>query len=153
MLFVGDDWAEDHHDLEIEDQDGHRLARARLPEGLVGITRLHTLLAEHAPADWAELPAEQIAAQVVVGIAHQIVTFHNGTHRSVRGTNSENQSTPSWSGTPLLLTYRARRPILYRNRSSELQTGSVVGFVRRIGDRILRQIPGRDDVGIDGWRP
>jgi len=68
VLFVGDDWAEDHHDLEIVDQDGHRLARARLPEGLVGITRLHTLIAEHAPADWAELPAEQIAAQVVVGI-------------------------------------------------------------------------------------
>jgi len=39
LLFVGDDWAEDHHDLKIEDQDGHRLARARLPEGLVGITR------------------------------------------------------------------------------------------------------------------
>jgi len=41
VLFIGDDWAEDHHDLEIEDQDGHRLARARLPEGLEGITRLH----------------------------------------------------------------------------------------------------------------
>ena len=68
MLFVGDDWAEDHHDLEIEDEAGRRLVRARLPEGLVGITGLHTLLAEHAPADWAELPAEQVAAQVVVGI-------------------------------------------------------------------------------------
>jgi len=27
------------------------------------------------------------------------------------------------------------------------------GFVRRIGDEILRQLPGRDDVGIDGWLP
>jgi hypothetical protein len=43
VLFIGDDWAEDHHDLEREDQDGHRLARARLPEGLEGITRLHAL--------------------------------------------------------------------------------------------------------------
>ena len=68
MLFVGDDWAEDHHDLEIEDEAGRRLVRVRLPEGLAGITGLHTLLAEHAPADWAELPAEQVAAQVVVGI-------------------------------------------------------------------------------------
>ncbi|MEJ7703168.1 MAG: hypothetical protein WKF47_05725 [Geodermatophilaceae bacterium] len=50
MLFIGDDWAEDHHDLEIEDEDGRRLARARLPEGLEGITRLHALVAEHAPA-------------------------------------------------------------------------------------------------------
>jgi len=68
VLFIGDDWAEDHHDLEIEDQDGHRLARARLPEGLEGITRLHALVAEHAPAVWADLPPEQVAGQVVVGI-------------------------------------------------------------------------------------
>ena len=68
VLFIGDDWAEDHHDVEIEDEDGRRLARARLPEGLEGITRLHALVAEHAPAAWAELPAEQVTGQVVVGI-------------------------------------------------------------------------------------
>ena len=68
MLLIGDDWAEDHHDVEIEDEDGRRLARARLPEGLEGITRLHALVAEHAPASWAELPSEQVAGQVVVGI-------------------------------------------------------------------------------------
>ena len=49
VLFIGDDWAEDHHDIEIVDADGRRLARARLPEGLEGITRLHALVAEHAP--------------------------------------------------------------------------------------------------------
>ena len=32
MLFVGDDWAEDHHDVEIVDDDGRRLAQRRLPE-------------------------------------------------------------------------------------------------------------------------
>ena len=68
MLFIGDDWAEDHHDLKIEDADGRRLVRARLPEGLEGMTRLHELVAEHAPAAWAELSAEQGAGQVVVGI-------------------------------------------------------------------------------------
>lgn len=68
MLFIGDDWAEDHHDVELEDEDGRRLARARLPEGLEGITRLHALVAEHAPAAWAELAPEQVAGQVVVGI-------------------------------------------------------------------------------------
>jgi len=41
MLFIGDDWAEDHHDVEIEDEDGRRLTRARLPEGMEGIARLH----------------------------------------------------------------------------------------------------------------
>ena len=49
MLFVGDDWAEDHHDVEIVDEAGRRLARRRFPEGLGGITRLHALIAEHLP--------------------------------------------------------------------------------------------------------
>jgi transposase len=47
VLFVGDDWAEAHHDIEIEDDQGRVLARRRLPEGLAGITTLHELLAEH----------------------------------------------------------------------------------------------------------
>ncbi len=36
MLFVGDDWAEDHHDVEIIDEAGRRLARRRLNR-LIGI--------------------------------------------------------------------------------------------------------------------
>ena len=36
MLFVGDDWAQDHHDVEIQDESGRRLAKARLPEGWPG---------------------------------------------------------------------------------------------------------------------
>jgi hypothetical protein len=47
VLFVGDDWAEDHHDVEIVDRDGKRLGRARLPEGMAGMARLHALIAEH----------------------------------------------------------------------------------------------------------
>jgi transposase len=47
VLFVGDDWAEAHHDIEIEDESGRLLARRRLPEGLAGITALHELVAEH----------------------------------------------------------------------------------------------------------
>ena len=68
MLFIGDDGAEDHHDVEIQDQTGRRLAKARLPEGLEGISRLHAMVAEHAPADWAELDGEEAAARVIVGI-------------------------------------------------------------------------------------
>jgi transposase len=68
VLLIGDDWAEDHHDVELEDEGGRKLARARLPEGLEGITRLHALVAEHAPASWSELPPEEAAARVVVGI-------------------------------------------------------------------------------------
>jgi len=46
VLYVGDDWAEDHHDVEIQDQTGRRLSKARLPEGLAGVARLHELIAE-----------------------------------------------------------------------------------------------------------
>jgi len=58
MLFVGDDWAEDHHDVYLMNDTGGRLASRRLPEGLAGIARLHELIAEHA-----EEPAH-----VVIGI-------------------------------------------------------------------------------------
>ena len=51
MLFVGDDWAEDHHDVEVQDEAGRRLGRARLPEGVAGIARLHELIGEHLAED------------------------------------------------------------------------------------------------------
>ena len=68
MLFVGDDWAEDHHDVEIVDDAGPVLARRRLPEGLEGVTRLHALIAEQMPDDWADLEPGEAAARVKVGI-------------------------------------------------------------------------------------
>jgi transposase len=46
MLFVGHDWAEDHHDIAVIDSDGKRLATAKLPEGASGVSRLVGLLAE-----------------------------------------------------------------------------------------------------------
>jgi transposase len=45
-LFVGDDWAEDHHDVELMDVAGRVLARARLPEGIAGMTRLHAMVGD-----------------------------------------------------------------------------------------------------------
>ena len=44
-LLVGDDWAEDHHDVELMDAAGRVLARARLPEGVAGMARLHAMIA------------------------------------------------------------------------------------------------------------
>jgi transposase len=63
-LFVGDDWAEDHHDVELMDAGGRRLAKARLPEGVAGIARLHAMIGEQLGED-AE---EDDAGQVSVGI-------------------------------------------------------------------------------------
>jgi transposase len=48
MIFVGDDWAEDHHDVYLMDEAGQRLAARRLPEGLSGVRALHELIAAHA---------------------------------------------------------------------------------------------------------
>jgi hypothetical protein len=48
LIFVGDDWAEDHHDMELIDETGVTLVRRRLPEGVAGVATLHELIAEHA---------------------------------------------------------------------------------------------------------
>jgi transposase len=58
MIFVGDDWAEDHHDVHLMNEAGKRLASRRLPEGLAGIRLFHELIAEHA----------EDPDQVVIGI-------------------------------------------------------------------------------------
>ncbi|MER7127302.1 IS110 family transposase [Micrococcus luteus] len=60
-LFVGDDWAETHHDVEVMDASGRRLAKARLPEGVAGMARLHAMLGEQAGENADE-------AEVVIGI-------------------------------------------------------------------------------------
>ncbi len=61
MLFIGNDWAEAHHDIEVVAEDGRRLARRRLAEGVEGLAALHALIADH-------LAADDEADQVVVGI-------------------------------------------------------------------------------------
>jgi len=68
VLYVGDDWAEDHHDIEIQDGQGRQLVKARLPEGIEGLTRLHEMLAEHLDEDQVDLDTGLVAHQVVVGI-------------------------------------------------------------------------------------
>ncbi|MGH8940344.1 MAG: IS110 family transposase, partial [Actinomycetes bacterium] len=61
MLFVGDDWAEAHHDVEVVDDAGRVLARRRLPEGVTGLAGLHALVADH-------LVDEADPSDVLVGI-------------------------------------------------------------------------------------
>jgi transposase len=60
LLLIGDDWAEDHHDVELQDETGCKLAAANLPEGVAGIAKLHELVARHG--------GEPDPGEVVVGI-------------------------------------------------------------------------------------
>src|SRR4029450_3986569 len=47
MLYLGDDWAEAHHDVELQDEHGRVLAARRVPEGVAGLGQLHALIADH----------------------------------------------------------------------------------------------------------
>ena len=58
LVFVGDDWAEAHHDVHVMNEAGERLAARRLPEGLEGIAGFHAMVADHVDDP----------SQVVVGI-------------------------------------------------------------------------------------
>jgi len=60
-LFVGDDWAEDHHDIEVMSEAGEVLAKRRLPEGVGGIAQLHAIVG-------AQLGEDAEDAEVTVGI-------------------------------------------------------------------------------------
>ena len=48
MIFVGIDWAEDHHDLCVMDAQGEVLANGRVPEGMGGLAQLHEMVGAHA---------------------------------------------------------------------------------------------------------
>ncbi len=61
MLFLGNDWAEAHHDVELQDEQGRVLVRRRLPEGVAGLAQLHAVIADH-------LDPDEEPAAVLVGI-------------------------------------------------------------------------------------
>lgn len=69
VVFVGDDWAEGHHDVHLSDESGKTLFRGRLDEGIEGIARLHALIGEHLdPQDLDPTNGWLRPGAVVVGI-------------------------------------------------------------------------------------
>ncbi|ORI21800.1 hypothetical protein BJI47_00485 [Rhodococcus sp. 1168] len=85
MIFVGDDWAEDHHDIHVMNTDGKRLATRRLPEGLAGIAAFHDVVAAHAPTP----------ADVVIGIETD-----RGLWVSIRPVHGQQDSKTGWPRLP-----------------------------------------------------
>jgi hypothetical protein len=66
MLFVGVDWAEDHHDVCVMSEDGRMLGKRRVPDSVAGIGELHGLVAEHTGEDEAVVVGIEIDRGLVV---------------------------------------------------------------------------------------
>lgn len=62
-LFVGIDWAEDHHDVCVMGVDGRVLAKGRVSNDLAGLARVHDLVAAAVPDG-----VDDEDVEVVVGI-------------------------------------------------------------------------------------
>lgn len=62
MLFVGVDWAEEHHDVCVMNLDGQVAAKGRVSNDLAGIAKLHDLVAGAVPVEVDD------DVEVVVGI-------------------------------------------------------------------------------------
>ncbi len=63
MLFVGVDWAEEHHDVCVMNTDGRVQAKGRVSNDLAGIAKLHDLIAGAVPVE-----VDDDDVEVVVGI-------------------------------------------------------------------------------------
>lgn len=47
MIFVGLDWSEGHHDVDVRDDGGQQLASRRVDHGVEGMAELHALIGLH----------------------------------------------------------------------------------------------------------
>ncbi len=65
MVFVGIDWSETSHDVEVLAEDGRRLKSLRVSHGVAGVARLQEAL--------AELTAEPSQVVVAVESAHGLL--------------------------------------------------------------------------------
>jgi transposase len=96
MINVGIDWAEAHHDVYVEDDEGDELAKGRVPDGIEGVERIHEMLSAHAddPAqvaigielDRGLLVEALVAAGYEVHAVNPLAVSRYGTgwHRPVR---------------------------------------------------------------------
>ena len=117
VVLVGNDWAEDHHDVELMDETGRTLARARLSEGAAGMARLHALIGEHAGAG-----EEEVLVRVGIAVNPLQAARYRERH-AVSGAKSDplmpamRTCWPTWSAPMLTSCARSRRTASRRRRS------------------------------------
>jgi len=99
-VFVGHDWAEDHHDVFIEDDTGRRLAGGRLPEGVEGIGRF---MRHSAPgcSQSSEMPR---TATQIPSLARTTPACHPSPKHPANITSCS-PDTPATAGSPMPATY------------------------------------------------
>lgn len=125
MIFVGNDWAEDHHDVWVMDEDGERLWYQRIPEGINGVATFHELV-----GGFVEDPDD-----VVIGVETDRglwVEALVGAGYQVYGVNPKSVS-----------RYRDRHTV--SGAKSDRGDAKVLADMVRTDRHNLRQVPGDTD--------
>jgi hypothetical protein len=112
-VFVGHDWAEDHHDIHIESSDGGKLHTCRLDDGLDGVRQFHAVLAKLAEDPAEVLIATEtdrglfITAMVAAGYAviaiNPMSTARYRERHSTSGAKSDRADARSWQRSRALM--------------------------------------------------
>ena len=80
MVFLGVDWAEEHHDVCLLDERGQVLGRARVANSLEGVSRIHALVADHAEEPEAVVVGIEtdrgLLVQALVAAGYQIYAIN-----------------------------------------------------------------------------
>src|ERR1700674_2806883 len=71
VVFLGVDWAEEHHDVCLLDEQGKVLGRARVANSLEGVSRIHALVADHS-----EKPDSGLLVQALLASGYQIYAIN-----------------------------------------------------------------------------
>lgn len=99
MIFVGIDWAEDHHDLCLRDEAGAGLGTRRVPDTVEGVRQIHDLLGGHVEApgeavvgietDSGLLPKALVAAGYQVYVINPLAASRYRDRHRVSGAKSD----------------------------------------------------------------
>lgn len=68
QLFVGIDWAEEHHDVCVVDVEGRVRARGRVSNDLAGVAKVHDLIGSAVPAELEDDPVVTIGIELDRGL-------------------------------------------------------------------------------------
>ena len=99
MVFLGVDWAEEHHDVCLLDEQGKVLGRARVANSLEGVGRIHALVADHSEEPDAVVVGIEtdrgLLVQALLAAGYQIYAINplavdrNRDRHSVSGAKSD----------------------------------------------------------------